>query len=98
MRDDICYATQNRQDAIKELAKICGMIIICGSPNSSNSNRLREKGEQLGVTSIIVDHAQALDIALLDGKENIGVSSGASVPRHLVNEIVGKICDAFPIR
>jgi 4-hydroxy-3-methylbut-2-enyl diphosphate reductase len=96
MRDDICYATQNRQDAIKELSKVCDMIIICGSPNSSNSNRLREKGEQLGVTSIIVDHAQGLDISLLKDKKNIGISSGASVPRHLVDEIVEKICSAFP--
>ena len=95
-RDDICYATQNRQDAIKELAKACDMIIICGSPNSSNSNRLREKGEQLGVQSIIVDHDKELDLTLLAGKNNIGISSGASVPRHLVDEIVKKICDAFP--
>jgi 4-hydroxy-3-methylbut-2-enyl diphosphate reductase len=95
-RDDICYATQNRQDAIKELAKTCDMIIICGSPNSSNSNRLREKGEQLGVTSIIVDHAKDLDITRLNGKKNIGISSGASVPRHLVDEIVNKICSSSP--
>ena len=96
LRDDICYATQNRQDAIKELARTCDMIIICGSPNSSNSNRLREKGEQLGVTSIIVDQAKDLDIALLKDKKNIGISSGASVPRHLVDGIVAKICAAFP--
>ena len=96
LRDDICYATQNRQDAIKELVRTCDMIIICGSPNSSNSNRLREKGEQLGVTSIIVDQARDLDIALLNGKGNIGISSGASVPRHLVDGIVARICAAFP--
>lgn len=95
-RDDICYATQNRQDAIKELAKLCDMIIICGSPNSSNSNRLREKGEQLGIESIIVDHAKGLNMTLLNGKKNIGISSGASVPRHLVDGIVEKICAAFP--
>jgi len=96
MRDDICYATQNRQDAIKELSKTCDMIVICGSPNSSNSNRLREKGEQLGVTSIIVDQSKDLDMSLLKDKKNIGISSGASVPRHLVDEIVEKICTAFP--
>lgn len=95
-RDDICYATQNRQDAIKELAKTCDMIIICGSPNSSNSNRLREKGEQLGIASIIVDHAKDLDLSLLQDKNNVGISSGASVPRHLVDEIVTRICTAFP--
>ena len=99
LRDDICYATQNRQDSIKELAKLCGpegLIIICGSPNSSNSNRLREKGEQLGVPSIIVDSAEDLDTSLLNGKEFIGISSGASVPRHLVDAIVQKVCFAFP--
>jgi 4-hydroxy-3-methylbut-2-en-1-yl diphosphate reductase len=99
MHDDICYATQNRQDAVKELAKLCqkdGIIIICGSPNSSNSNRLREKGQQLSVTSILIDNADELDLAILKGKTNIGLSSGASVPRHLVDDIVTKIRAAFP--
>ncbi len=95
LRDDICYATQNRQDAIKELSKLCDMIIIAGSPNSSNSNRLREKGEQLGVKSIIVDNASQLDVNILNGKTRIGLSSGASVPRHLVDEIIAKIQNTF---
>jgi len=95
-KDDICYATQNRQDAVKELAQFSDIIIICGSPNSSNSNRLREKGEQLGIQSIIVDNADSLDLNLLTDKMNVGISSGASVPMHLVDEIVQKIQTGFP--
>jgi 4-hydroxy-3-methylbut-2-en-1-yl diphosphate reductase len=91
MKDDICYATQNRQDAVKELAASCELILICGSKNSSNSNRLREKGEQLGVPSYIIDNAHELDLKLLEGKTRIGLSSGASVPRHLIDEIIEKI-------
>lgn len=91
LRSDICYATQNRQDAVKELAKTCDVIIICGSPHSSNSNRLRETGQQQGVESYIVDTAQELDVSILKGKSKIGLSSGASVPRYLVDEIIAKI-------
>jgi len=90
-RSDICYATQNRQDAVKELAVFCDIIIICGSPHSSNSNRLRETGEQMGVASYIVDTAAELDCAIFQGKQKAGVSSGASVPRFLVDEIINKI-------
>jgi len=90
-RSDICYATQNRQDAVKELAGFCDIIIICGSPHSSNSNRLRETGEQMGVDSYIVDTAAQLDCAVLKNKQRVGVSSGASVPRYLVDEIIEKI-------
>jgi 4-hydroxy-3-methylbut-2-enyl diphosphate reductase len=90
-RSDICYATQNRQDAVKELAGFCDFIIICGSPHSSNSNRLRETGEQMGVASCIVDTAAELDCSLLKGKQKVGLSSGASVPRYLVDEIIAKI-------
>jgi len=91
LRSDICYATQNRQDAVKELAAFCDVIIICGSPHSSNSNRLRETGAQMGVTSVIVDTAVELDCAVLKGKQKVGLSSGASVPRYLVDEIIDKI-------
>lgn len=90
-RSDICYATQNRQDAIKDLARFCDLIIICGSPHSSNSNRLRETGAQLGIESHIIDTAAELDCSILDGKNKIGLSSGASVPRYLVDEIIAKI-------
>jgi 4-hydroxy-3-methylbut-2-en-1-yl diphosphate reductase len=95
-RSDICYATQNRQDAVKELAKTCDLIIICGSPHSSNSNRLRETGEQQGVASYIVDTAKELDTSILKGKSKVGVSSGASVPRFLVDEIINKIKSYCP--
>ncbi|MCA9407878.1 MAG: 4-hydroxy-3-methylbut-2-enyl diphosphate reductase, partial [Candidatus Omnitrophica bacterium] len=80
-RSDLCYATQNRQDAVKELAKICDVIIICGSPNSSNSNRLRETGEKAGCESYIIDTVDELDLSVLKNKLKIGISSGASVPR-----------------
>lgn len=102
-REDICYATQNRQEAIKELARSLApaspansLIIICGSPNSSNSNRLQETGSHLGVTTIIVDHAGEIDMALLKNKTHIGISSGASVPRDLVDEIMARISNAYP--
>ena len=94
-KDDICYATQNRQDAVKELAELCDIIIICGSRNSSNSNRLREKGEQLGRPSYIIDNAGELNLALLKDKEKVGISSGASVPRRIVDELVKKIRGRF---
>ena len=95
-RADICYATQNRQDAVKELAKVCDVLIICGSPNSSNSNRLRETGANQGVPSYIIDHADELDINILKGKNKVGISSGASVPTHIVDDLVDKIKSAYP--
>lgn len=96
LRSDICYATQNRQDAVKELAGFCDIIIICGSPHSSNSNRLRETGAQMGVESFIVDTAAQLDCSILKGKHRLGLSSGASVPRYLVDEIIDKIKSYAP--
>ena len=94
-QDDICYATQNRQDAVKELAVLCDIIVICGSRNSSNSNRLREKAEQLGRPSFIIDNAAELDLNWLKNKDKIGISSGASVPREIVDTVVRKIKDHF---
>ncbi len=95
-RSDLCYATQNRQDAVKELAKICDVIIICGSPNSSNSNRLRETGEKAGTPSYIIDDASDMDWDILEGKERVGISSGASVPRIIVDELVSCIEARYP--
>lgn len=95
-RSDLCYATQNRQDAVKELASFCDIIIICGSPNSSNSNRLRETGEKYGTESYIIDTADELDLAVLKGKKKIGISSGASVPRIIVDQLVAKIRTVYP--
>lgn len=90
-RSDLCYATQNRQDAVKDLARLCDIVIICGSPKSSNSNRLRETGEKQGVPSYIIDTADELDLSILKGKNKIGISSGASVPRVIVDELVARI-------
>ena len=95
-REDICYATQNRQDAVKELAKVCDFIIICGSPNSSNSNRLRETGEEEGVASSIIDSAEELNMELLNGKNKVGISSGASVPRTIVDRLIERIQKYYP--
>lgn len=95
-RSDLCYATQNRQDAVKELAGFCDIIIICGSPNSSNSNRLRETGKKYGTPSYIIDRAQELDMKLLQGKNKVGISSGASVPRIIVDELIEQIQKAYP--
>lgn len=95
-RSDLCYATQNRQDAVKDLARMCDIVIICGSPKSSNSNRLRETGEKQGVPSHIVDSEDELNLKVLNGKTKIGISSGASVPRVIVDRLVERIQKHFP--
>lgn len=86
--DDICYATQNRQDAVKIMAKDCDLVIIVGSPNSSNSNRLREVAENQGVEAYMVDNASHLKPEWLVNKKKIGVSAGASAPEILVKEVI----------
>jgi 4-hydroxy-3-methylbut-2-enyl diphosphate reductase len=96
-RSDICFATQNRQDAVKELAEFCDVIVICGSPNSSNSNRLRETGAKEGVPSYIIDRAGELDMTLLEKAGKIGISSGASVPEGIVEELVQRIQSVFMV-
>ncbi|WP_019594953.1 4-hydroxy-3-methylbut-2-enyl diphosphate reductase [Thioalkalivibrio sp. ALM2T] len=85
---DICYATQNRQDAVKDLAKQCDLLLVVGSKNSSNSNRLSEIGARMGVESHLVDGAADIDPAWLEGKSHIGVTAGASAPEVLVNEVL----------
>ncbi|MES2552786.1 MAG: 4-hydroxy-3-methylbut-2-enyl diphosphate reductase [Pseudomonadota bacterium] len=89
--DSICYATQNRQDAVKIMAKDCDLVIVVGSPNSSNSNRLREVAQNQGVESYMVDNASYLDPAWVVGKQRIGVSAGASAPEVLVKEVIAKL-------
>ena len=89
--EDICYATQNRQDAVKLMAKDCDLVIIVGSPNSSNSNRLREVAEKQGVEAYMVDNASYLNAAWLVGKKKIGVSAGASAPEVLVKEVISQL-------
>jgi 4-hydroxy-3-methylbut-2-enyl diphosphate reductase len=90
-KGDICYATQNRQDAVKTLAQQCDVVIVVGSPNSSNSNRLREVAQNMGVDAYMVDNASQLDPAWLVGKERVGVTAGASAPKMLVEELVKRI-------
>ncbi len=89
--DDICYATQNRQDAVKVMAKDCDLVIIVGSPNSSNSNRLREVAKNQGVEAYMVDNASHLQAAWLQGKRKIGISAGASAPEVLVKEVIAAL-------
>ena len=89
--DSICYATQNRQDAVKVLAKDCDLVIVVGSPNSSNSNRLGEVAQKQGAESYMVDNASYLDPAWLEGKKRIGVSAGASAPEILIKEVIEKL-------
>ncbi len=90
-RDDICYATQNRQDAVKFLAPAVDVVIVVGSPNSSNSNRLREVAALRGTPAYMVDRATELDPAWVAGKRRIGVTAGASAPEILVNEVVARL-------
>ena len=89
--EDICYATQNRQDAVKLMAKDCDLVIIIGSPNSSNSNRLREVAETQGIESYMVDNASYLQASWLVGKKKIGVTAGASAPEVLVKGVISQL-------
>jgi 4-hydroxy-3-methylbut-2-enyl diphosphate reductase len=91
-RDDICYATQNRQNAVRELAGRVDVLLVVGARNSSNSNRLREVGEQLGVPAYLVQDASELDPAWLTGRLRIGVTAGASTPEELVRELLSQLC------
>ena len=92
-RDDICYATQNRQDAVRELAAICDAILVVGSANSSNSNRLRELAEQEGAKSVLVDGADDIDSSWVLGAKTVGVTAGASAPEVLVKDVIAKLTD-----
>jgi len=90
-KDDICYATQNRQNAVKLLAGACDVVLVVGSPNSSNSNRLREIAEALGTPAYLVDSVTDLDESWLHGNIRVGVTAGASAPEVLVQEVVGRL-------
>lgn len=87
-KDDICYATQNRQDAVKVMAPRCDVVIVVGSPNSSNSNRLREVARNLGREAYLVDKADDLRPEWVEGKRSIGVTAGASAPEVLVHDVI----------
>ena len=89
--DDICYATQNRQDAVRELAKHCDLMLVVGSPNSSNSNRLRELAEREGVEAHLVDGAAEIDPRWVAGRRHVGVTAGASAPEVLVRGVIERL-------
>ena len=90
-KDDICYATQNRQDAVKMMVKQCDLVIVVGSPNSSNSNRLCEVARNAGVDAYMLDRAEQLQEVWLDGKKRIGITAGASAPEVLVQEVISRL-------
>ena len=90
-KDDICYATQNRQDAVKAMASRCDVVIVVGSPNSSNSNRLREVAANLGVPAYMLDDAKDLKPGWFEGKQVVGVTAGASAPEVLVQAVIARL-------
>jgi len=90
-KSDICYATQNRQDAVKQMAPQCDLVLVVGSPSSSNSNRLREVAENLGVEALLIGSADELDLERVRGRNRIGVTAGASAPEVLVEELVARL-------
>jgi 4-hydroxy-3-methylbut-2-enyl diphosphate reductase len=90
-KDDICYATQNRQDAVKFMAPQCDVVIVVGSPNSSNSNRLREVAQSRGAPAYMVDNASQLQPQWIEGRKRVGVTAGASAPEVLVREVVARL-------
>jgi 4-hydroxy-3-methylbut-2-enyl diphosphate reductase len=90
-KDDICYATQNRQDAVKLLAAECDVLLVVGSPNSSNSNRLRELAERMGTPAYLIDGAEDLKREWFDGVAGIGITAGASAPEVLVRGVVTQL-------
>jgi 4-hydroxy-3-methylbut-2-enyl diphosphate reductase len=90
-RDDICYATQNRQDAVKNLAEQCDLLLVVGSKNSSNSNRLRELSNKLDTPSYLIDDERDIDPEWLNGKAIIGLTAGASAPEVLVQQVVERL-------
>ena len=92
-RDDICYATQNRQDAVKFMAPRCDVVIVVGSPNSSNSNRLREVAQHMGAQAYMVDTAADLRAEWIEGRTRVGVTAGASAPDILVNEVLERLME-----
>ena len=88
---DICYATQNRQAAVRQLAREVDLLLVVGAQNSSNSNRLREIGTEIGVPSYLIDDARSLDPEWLNGMDSIGITAGASAPEELVQELIARL-------
>ena len=92
-KDDICYATQNRQDAVKDLAGRCEVVLVVGSPNSSNSNRLRELAERMDCRAYLIDNATEMDRSWFAGIQSVGVTAGASAPEILIQEVLQQLQD-----
>ena len=92
-KDDICYATQNRQDAVRDLAEKCDVVLVVGSPNSSNSNRLRELAERMGKHAYLVDNADELQAEWFESSSKIGVTAGASAPEILIKQVIQRLQD-----
>ena len=92
-KDDICYATQNRQDAVRDLAAQCDVVLVVGSPNSSNSNRLRELAERMGKVAYLVDNADQLEKNWFQSDSKIGVTAGASAPEILIKQVIQRLQD-----
>ena len=90
-KDDICYATQNRQDAVKRLAAECDLVLVVGSTNSSNSNRLKELANKLGAAAYLIDSAAEIDPQWLNNIQTIGLTAGASAPELLVQDVVQRL-------
>lgn len=90
-KDDICYATQNRQDAVKALADACDVVLVVGSPNSSNSNRLREVAQRRGTPAYLIDQAGEIRREWVTGARTVGVTAGASAPEILVEQVVARL-------
>jgi len=90
-KDDICYATQNRQDAVRELANKADLMLVVGAANSSNSNRLRELSEKVGTKAYLIDDASDIDVKWLESKPNIAVTAGASAPDVLVKGVIDRL-------
>jgi 4-hydroxy-3-methylbut-2-enyl diphosphate reductase len=90
-KDDICYATQNRQDAVKQLALECDLVLVVGSPNSSNSNRLAELAQRIGASAHLIDSADDIEPGWLAGRKAVGVTAGASAPEVLVQRVIGRL-------
>lgn len=91
--DDICYATQNRQDAVRELAAQCDLVLVVGSPNSSNSNRLAELAQREGVAAYLIDNAGEINPAWVEGRQCVGVTAGASAPQVLVDGVLSRLAE-----
>jgi len=90
-KDDICYATQNRQDSVRELSSDCELLLVVGAQNSSNSNRLRELAEKIGASAYLIADADCIQQAWLENAKNIGVTAGASAPEVLVQGVVNRL-------